>query len=167
MPWNFTELLGWRQIPHFLWHQKIVSNADKKESSQILFGKRLVINKFPWIKSTLFEQRWSGLLVLFWISRMIHFHAYFAPDRCCLFKCRLELYWLKKADPLTFLCNWMESNGMAWTNPKDSSLFWGTRRHIAFCTYRTRGENIHKNILFFNPLSNPFWLAVKKLTGYK
>lgn len=40
MPLHFTELLGLRQIAHLIWHQKMVSNADKKESSQILFGKR-------------------------------------------------------------------------------------------------------------------------------
>lgn len=39
MPLNFMELLGLRQIAHFIWPWKMDSNADKKESSQILFGK--------------------------------------------------------------------------------------------------------------------------------
>lgn len=45
MPLNFMEVL--RLKTNFIWHWNMASNADKKESSQILFGKKLVINKFP------------------------------------------------------------------------------------------------------------------------
>lgn len=47
MPLNFMKFFALRQISHFIWHWNMVSNADKKESSQILFGKKLVIKKFP------------------------------------------------------------------------------------------------------------------------
>lgn len=66
MPLNFMELLGLRQIAHFIWPWKMDSNADKKESSQILFGKWLVINKFPWNKKCFIwtTMSWAAAYIL-------------------------------------------------------------------------------------------------------
>lgn len=126
MPLNFMEVL--RLKTNFIWHWNMVSNADKKESSQILFGKKLVINKFPWNKKkkVFYLNKYEVGNWLCFELECDSFSCTFWSHRCCLCKERLELYWLRKTDPLHLVCNWIESSGMKYTHPKESSLLWST-----------------------------------------
>lgn len=151
-------MLRLRQIPHFPWHWKMVSNADKKESSQIFVGKRLVINKISLKSKKHFNlnKHEVGYWLYFELSVwFIFMHILLQIDFAYLRESWSLLTQKSRSTEFTLQLNWVKRGGIN----KESSLFLKAKSHTPLCTLRTRG-NTQKRILSHGSIKSLFRPAI-------